>query len=448
MVTNEEEEEIDNDRKLDGHETVVASPLFSFVGQLTPVQQEVHDGAIQILMERHGHGGILQLPCGFGKTVITLYMIVTLLSELRRLADRRQKVLVVVHKDFLLNQWKTSIETFLPDARVGILKQKTVQVEGCDIVIGMLQSIVSCKYENSIMDQFGIAVFDECHHMGAKMFSSAFFQINTKFVVGLSATPHRKDGLSKVFEWFIGPVLVSRQRQLSQQVTIMRAGFSFDESLDDLKILKMMMNQLENSSTFRVRLISFLCNSASRNSFIVRETLALLDEHADRRVLVLSERRQHLDILEAEVKQRFLQTGLVNHSCTAVELTGFYRGGLKQTALDEAATKRVIFGTYQMASEGMDLPALNAVILSTPKGDVEQSVGRMLRKDHPSVCPLAIDIVDDNVDICRGMFFKRRRFYHRSNFLVQTTSSLSDDLNEMDIMDPERNIDHSRIDFV
>ena len=121
-------------------------------------------------------------------------------------------------------------------------------------------------------------------------------------------------------------------------------------------------------------------------------------------MLVLSERRQHLlDLAEALAEQG------VDH--------GFYWGGVKQAALEAAADKRVVLGTYHMASEGMDVPALNTVILALPKSDVQQSVGRILRRtDHP-VVPTVVDIVDGRLPCFRRQHLVRRKFYKQCKFV-------------------------------
>ena len=136
----------------------------------------------------------------------------------------------------------------------------------------------------------------------------------------------------------------------------------------------------------------------------------MLEEHvcrlaADplRRTLVLSERRGHL----TDLGHRLTAKGIAH---------GFYWGGEKQAALEDAATQPVILGTFHMASEGMDVPCLNAVILATPKSDVKQSIGRILRKrDHP-VPPLIIDIVDERLPCFKRQYYVRSRLYKKSGF--------------------------------
>ena len=109
-------------------------------------------------------GALLCLGCGLGKTVVALHMISTM----------KLKTLVIVHKEFLVNQWIERANTFLPGAKIGILKQNKIQIEGNDIVIAMLQSLSMKEYPADIFDCFGQVIVDECHHIAAKVFCNGF----------------------------------------------------------------------------------------------------------------------------------------------------------------------------------------------------------------------------------------------------------------------------------
>ena len=133
--------------------------------------------------------GLLALHTGFGKTV--------LLNIISRI---NQKTLIIVHKEFLLRQWIERIEQFLPDARVGRIQAKTIDTEDKDIVICMLQSLSMKDYPKDMFKEYGLSIYDECHHLSAEVFSRAFFKVVTKYGLGLSATIKRKDGLTKSFK--------------------------------------------------------------------------------------------------------------------------------------------------------------------------------------------------------------------------------------------------------
>ena len=119
----------------------------------------------------------------------------------------KKKTIVVVHKDFLMTQWRDRILQFLPEARIGKIQQNTIDIEDKDIVLSMVQSLSMKEYDEDTFNSFGLAVFDECHHLGAEVFHKSMAKVSSKYMLGLSATPDRKDGLRKVFEWFIGPIV-------------------------------------------------------------------------------------------------------------------------------------------------------------------------------------------------------------------------------------------------
>ena len=155
-------------------------------------------------------GGLLELYTGYGKTVCALKII----------ADLNVKTIIIVHKEFLLRQWVERIEQFLPDAKVGRLQGSTIDIKDKDIVIGMLQSLSMKDYEIELFKSFGLTIVDECHHIGAEVFSRALFKVVTKYTLGLSATMKRKDGLTKVIKMFLGKVVVKKEREGKEKVCV------------------------------------------------------------------------------------------------------------------------------------------------------------------------------------------------------------------------------------
>lgn len=164
------------------------APRLSFEG----VQREAVAKSIQQLQI---HGGVLSVATGVGKTVMALCVACTM----------KTKTLIVVHKQFLMDQWDERIKTFVPGARVGRVHQSTEDVEDCDVVVGMLQSIAMRDYDEDTFRGFGLVIFDECHVVHAPVFSRALRVLCAPHMLGLSATPVRRDGLSRVIHWFLGP---------------------------------------------------------------------------------------------------------------------------------------------------------------------------------------------------------------------------------------------------
>ena len=169
--------------RLPQHQTV----NLPFAGSLRDYQINIVG---EFMKKAQDGGGLLEIPCGRGKTVMAL----KILSELG------VKTLVIVHKGFLLNQWVERIEQFLPGARVGRIQGQVLDIEDKDIVIGMLQSLSMKDYPDDMFSSFGLTIVDEVHHIAAEVFVRSLFKIVTKYigVIGHNA----KGGLTKVFKMF------------------------------------------------------------------------------------------------------------------------------------------------------------------------------------------------------------------------------------------------------
>jgi superfamily II DNA or RNA helicase len=170
-----------------------------FIGELRPYQNNIVSVYHKNLEKG---GGLLEVPCGRGKTVCALKIA----------SDIGLKTLVIVHKGFLLNQWVERIQQFIPNAKIGKIQGQTIDTEGKDIVIGMLQSLSMKEYPEDLFSSFGLTIVDEVHHIAAEVFVRSLFKIVTRYVLGLSATMNRKDGLTKVFKMFLGEILYKEKR--------------------------------------------------------------------------------------------------------------------------------------------------------------------------------------------------------------------------------------------
>ena len=336
-------------------------------------------------------GGIISVPCGFGKTVIALYL----------LAALKKKAIVIVHKEFLMDQWKERIQFFLPDAKIGKIQGKVIKSEGFDIVLGMLQSISMRDYEEDVFNDFGMVIYDECHHLGAEVFSRSLMKVNCKYTMGLSATPNRTDGLSKVFEWYLGDIVYLIKKREQEEVKVrMLEYYSDDEKYSDIKVnFKGQVNS--------PLMINTVTEYEPRNIIIITEIEKCIKE--GRKILILSDRRNHLKYFKEKLDEL--------NFCTS----GFYLGGMKQKELKESETKEVMLGTFSMASEGFDCKELNTIIFASPKSNIEQSVGRILRmkKEDRKVVPLVIDFVD-KFSLFGRQSLKRKKFYEKNNYDIET----------------------------
>ena len=165
-----------------------------FQGTLRDQQLEPVNNFIKAASDPLKRGGIISVPCGFGKTIMSVYIA----------CHFQKKTMFVSHKDFLNQQFIETVKQFVPNAKIGIIKQKKVDVEGKDFVVASLQSLSMRDYDINIFKEFGLVIIDEVHHLGAEVFCRAFQKLNVSKILGLSATLNRKDGMRKVFEYYIG----------------------------------------------------------------------------------------------------------------------------------------------------------------------------------------------------------------------------------------------------
>ena len=337
------------------------------------------------------YGGIISLPCGWGKTVIGLYIAVRL----------EVKTLIIVHKEFLVNQWKERIEQFIPNAKIGTIQQNKMDVIGKDIVIGMLQSISLKDYPEWIFDDFGLTIVDECHHISSEVFSRALPKISSRYTLALSATPKRKDRLECVMEWYLGPYIYIVQQQNTKQVRVNMIYYYNNNALYSG------MEYLPNGKPCIARMTNNITEFNRRNQLIL-EILRRSVQPSESHILALSDRREHL---------RYLHDSLEERKTSSV---GYYVGGMKEKELKESEGKKIMLSTYTMSSEALDVSTLNTLILMTSHsgGSVHtQSCGRILRKTHGDIIPTVWDIVDDFC-VYKNQAKKRLEYYKKQNYEI------------------------------
>ena len=353
-----------------------------FNGELRPKQKEIVENIIPHL--KANEGGVLCLPCAAGKTVLALYLACLF----------KVKTLVIVHKTFLLNQWKERAEQFT-NANIGIIQQNKVDIDGKDIVIGMLQSIAKEKYDNDIFRDFGMVIFDEAHHAPSQYFSRALPLISSKITIGLSATPKRSDRLEKILYWYFGDIMYKAEVEENSRVLVNIVNYEISHE-------KFREFKLRTGDVNRAKTINKLATIGRRNKFIIDTMEEVLQEDS-RKILVLSDRIEHLDLLKKRIDERQIAS------------TDFYIGGMKQKALKVAENAQVIFASYGMASEALDIPDLNTLFMVTSRREVEQAVGRVIRKIVPHVRPLIYDFTDQLPSFVK-QGYHRRRLYKKMGF--------------------------------
>ncbi len=242
-------------------------------------------------------------------------------------------------------------------------------------------------------------IVSNCHHMGAEVFSRCMMKVNTTYTLGLSGTMERKDGLTKVFEMFIGPVVHKEKTESEHSVLV--KGIVYN--VDDEEFNETQHDYMGNPKFSTM--ISKLCSYSHRSEFILRVVVSELEMNQEQQIMILAHNKSLITYLHDAIAHRNIAGGSV----------GYYIGGMKEAALKQSESKKVIIATYAMASEGLDIKTLTSLILASPKTDVCQSVGRILRQKHSS--PLVIDIIDEH-DIFMSQWYKRRKYYKSQNYKI------------------------------
>ena len=330
---------------------------------------------------KEGKSLVLQAPTGFGKTMVALDII----------AQIGVKTMVVLHKTDLMTGWAEKIDQVLGLPDIGLVRG-TKKNLGPGIVLGMVQTLIRPdKLTDEEKGRFGLIIFDEVHRMGATEFSRCVAMFPALLRLGLSATPERIDGKEFVFEAHLG----ARSLRINAAVEHLKI-IRFDSGWE-------CRGWLRRADLGRVgHVINDLVKSTRRNDKIVRVILAA---HAKgRHVVVFSDRIEHLKTL----RDRAVYQGL------SPDDVGMYVGSKaksKSMILSLAIAKRVVFATYAMMSEGTDRPSLDTCVMATPRANVAQPIGRILREHPGKKSPVVFDPVDDSSPVFGIYGRKRRKWY-------------------------------------
>lgn len=362
--------------------------FWEFTGSMRPIQVEV----VNSFLTPTPRDGIISLQTGGGKTVCGLYIA----SQLK------VPTIVLVHNTFLRDQWLDRISAFLPKARIGSVQGDTIDIEDKDIVVAMLQSVSMKIYPAKTFARFGLVIVDECHHIASEAFSQAIPKLTSKHMLGLSATPERKDRLMHVINWCLGPLLYKSDTSDKVDEKVKVEVYEFEPA--DSSYNDVIYNHA--GVMFTSLMVNKVVDYAPRNKMIV-ELLTDLYHEKDREILVLSDRVDHtkvlFDMLPADIQETACILGRNVKSAQRAEW---------------CESKRILIATYSMCKEGFDVAKLNTLVIATPRPDVDQIVGRILRveKNKRTTDPLIVDIVDPAF---RRQFQERLSLYNKRNYKVE-----------------------------
>ena len=379
--------EIDN-KRFDG------APIdATFHGELHLFQQEAGEKMLAY------DNGILSAPTAFGKTVVAAWLI----------AQRKVNTLVLVHRRQLMDQWRERLalffDKFIEDlGQIGGGKTKATG----HIDVGLIQSLIRKGEVKDMVAEYGQVIVDECHHIPAFTFEQVLKQVKARYVVGLTATPIRKDGHHPIIMMQCGPIRFreNAKRQAAtmpfEHVVLTRfTDFKLPPELTDPKIQD---------------IYSALVFDKHRNELIFNDLLKALE--MGRSPLLLTERTEHLEWF-AEHLKRFAQNIII------------LRGGMgpkQRKALAEQikavpdSKERVIIATGRYIGEGFDDARLDTLFLAMPiswRGTLQQYVGRLHRHHDNKQVVQVYDYVDIHIPMLMRMYKKRLKGYEAIGYMLQ-----------------------------
>jgi len=308
-------------------------------------------------------GALISAKTGTGKTVVAL--------EIAR--QLGQRTLVLTHTNVIAEQWRKAAKRFLglTDAEIG-----TVQGHRCrydvPLSIGMIQSCMREKYPTAFEEAFGLVIFDEVQHVGAEVFGVVARLFPAKFRIGLSGTMVRRDGLEVVYKDHIGPIIRGAETS-SVKPVIYRVDVPWGWSG---------LPRLYGGGINLARVLTCLAEDDQRTAEVCRYVAKAIEKQ--RRTLVLTDRLSQVRKIADCLRSMKISGGRV----------GVLVGSTPQPQREAARNKSVIIATYKIGEEGLDVPDLECLVFATPRANVEQAVGRLLREHPGKRSPAIIDFVD------------------------------------------------------
>ncbi|MCP4691952.1 MAG: DEAD/DEAH box helicase, partial [Desulfobacterales bacterium] len=342
---------------------------FTFNGELKPFQR---DAAAKMLAKEFG---TLNAPTGSGKTVIALHLI----------ARRGQPALIIVHTKDLAHQWVDRIGQFLgiPSDEVGLIGAGKKSV-GREATVALVQTLRKCADE--VAPKIGYLIVDECHRTPSRTFTDAVTRFDSRYMLGLSATPWRRDKLSKLIFWHLGDVHHEVDKEgLMETGDVLRVEVIVKET--DFEPYFDPVNDYP-------RMLSELTSDDDRNRLIAAD-VAVEAEKGDSVCLVLSDRKKHCETIQMLLRYK--------HDIQADLLTGDLTTRQRREVLDKLnqGQVRVLVATGQLVGEGFDCKDLSTLFITTPirfSGRVIQYIGRVLRPAPGKETARVFDYVDVKVD--------------------------------------------------
>lgn len=351
-------------------------------------------------MLRDYQNKFINIGTGGGKTVLALATMCLL----------GKRTLIITHTSPLENQWLERTDEFVSNATIGYIKGQDYQIDGCNVVIAKVQSLMKTKLPiESLLKDFDFVIYDEAHHYCSKVFSNVLRRLPCRFSLALSATIERSDKLDKVLHWYLGDIAYKTEGQLDYDVEIDVIEFKTNNR-KLFRELPLPGNKLNTG-----KMLTNLTLINERNDMIVNKVNKLLIDEPERHVLLITHRLEHIMLLKKEFEKTHdpNEIGLILGTegvkllkleiCSQIDISNMKKNEIKEyvnnelfkrgivvvskskKGIDKSKTvsligKKIILGIYNLCKEGVDIYSLCTVGLLTPMSAILQCCGRMFRR--------------------------------------------------------------------
>lgn len=369
-----------------------AIPDVTFVSTIALRSEQVDAVDLAMAVEQ----GVIVAPPGSGKTVMGLELI----------TRHGQPALILTHRKQIMDQWIERTQTFL-----GIAKAHIGRIDGAKksigdkVTVAMMQSLARQEDLSDLRGKFGLVIIDECHHIPAKTFREVISAIDARYCYGLTATPERKHKDEKLIYLFIGDIITELQEQIQEPTKIpKRQEIESDRNVMVRETdLAVPFSFTADNYQILARIISF---DQARNQLVLDDVKKAIA--AGQKILVLSERKEHLEVLNMYLKG----------SCEAILVTGDDSTASRKSKFEQITSGhyQVILATGQLVGEGMDVPDIQTVILAFPlafEGKLTQYIGRIRGAQK-----MVYDYQDVKTPFLDRQFKKRKKFYEKHGFII------------------------------
>jgi superfamily II DNA or RNA helicase len=364
----------------------------SFTGTLTATQST----AVEAMLGRAE--GVLVAPPGAGKTVMACAAI----------ARRGVSTLILVHRKQLLDQWSDRLQKFLGLAKNEIHILGKARYPNAPVALGMFPTLARSEFPEALLAKYGHVIIDECHHVPATSFEAAMKRCTARYILGLTATPNRKDGLQKILFLQCGSIRhridLDHSEEQSRTVFVREFSLRLPAGKDRLPIHQIWEH---------------LIQSGERNRAIASDVSSALEEQ--RFCALLSDRKEHLNALESLLREKLPEEKIYRiDGSTNQKLRTAILGNLRSKASE--GQPFVLLATASLLGEGFDMPELDTLFLAMPisfKGRLIQYAGRLHRFSEKKKSVQIYDYVEPDHPLTAQMYRKRTVAYREMGYSIQ-----------------------------